>query len=288
MAFWIGTACLAIGALSSFHEAARAAEVITPADRALYADVNGRVVDDRTGAPLPGVPVSLLYETVVTGQDGAFSFQKIPMIHTAQISLRVATDEGLVIGCTTFDIPVRYYPIASVSGDLVDVKLVEPGVDGTVELRLKNVGMPDVGAYCTTCHMHNPCVETTNFRTVVTSGKDLRGIIVKESQLDKYRELLKQRGVAKDSYTKIRDQDTHPKDMDLTEVLADTGRLMGQFQLPQNLKLYKYTERVNGKEVHRQKVICDTCHTRHEPTQQRQYVLLPFDDNSQLCYQCHK
>lgn len=281
-------ACLVLGALLPFAGPVSAVEMQTPADRTLYADVTGTVVDDETGLPLKGVPVSLLYETVVTDQNGTFVFQKIPMIHTAEVSLRVSTEEGLIIGCTTFDIPVRYYPIGAVSEDKVDVKVVDPGIDGPVELRLKRVAVSQVETYCTSCHQKNPCIEKSSFTNVVSSGKDLRGIIVKESQLEKYIENLKQKGISRDFYTKLRYQDTHPDKIDLTQILASTGRHMGLYQKPEGLALDIYTEKVNGKDVLRQIVVCDTCHSRHQPTTQRQYVILPFDENSQLCYRCHK
>ena len=29
------------------------------------------------------------------------------------------------------------------------------------------------------------------------------------------------------------------------------------------------------------------CHTRHVPTEQKQYVVMPFEDDNALCYECH-
>lgn len=281
---WLTGVCLILGTLVAFVGHPAAAERVMPEDRTLYADVAGKVVDDVTGAPLAGVMVSLLYESVVTGSDGTFVFQKIPMIHSAQVSLRVSTDEGLVIGCTTFDVPVRYYPISSTLGDKVDIKIIEPGVDKTVELRLKEVTMSKVGKFCQECHMANPCVETSTFSSVVKTSKDMRGIIVKESQLPKYREQLKQKGVAKDSYMKIRYQDTHPDGMDMVDNASDTGPTPGLFNVPPDLKLHVVQTKTETMKF----IVCDTCHSRHEPTDQKQFVLMSFDEDSKLCYQCHK
>lgn len=274
-----------MGALFVFLRPALAAPVPpAPPDRTLYADVKGKVVDDATGAPVSNIPVSLLYETVVTGPDGTFLFQKIPMVHTAQISLRVSTDEGIIIGCTTFDVPVRFYPISTQAEGKVDIRIIEPGVDTNTELRLKNVPLEKIDEYCSQCHFENPCVETATFRSVVASGKDLRGLIVKESQLEKFRDQLKQQGVAKDSYGKIRYQDTHPDRMDMVAFQNIKDHRAKQFADPPDLT----TLVVKENDVVKKLVICDTCHTRHGPTGQRQFVVLPFEDPSDLCYQCHQ
>lgn len=282
---WVIAACLVFGALMAFMPPCHAASATpAPPDRTLYADVKGRVVDDATGAPLPNIPVSLLYETVVTGPDGNFLFQKIPMIHTAQISLRVSTDEGIIIGCTTFDVPVRFYPISAQQDGKVDIKIIEPGVDLNTELRLKAVPLGKIDEYCSQCHLENPCVETATFRSVVASGKDLRGLIVKESQLEKFRDQLKQQGVARDSYSKIRYQDTHPDAMDMVFFQNIKDHRAKQFSDPPDLTLNVVKEKDEVKKF----VVCDTCHTRHGPTGQRQFVVLPFEDPSDLCYQCHQ
>jgi predicted CXXCH cytochrome family protein len=270
-----------LGALLVFVAPVRS---LVPDERILYADVKGRVVDDATGNPAPGIPVSLLYETIVTDAKGEFIFQKVPMLHTAEISLRVSTNEGTIIGCTTFDVPVKFYPLAASDGQRVDVKIIEPGIDANVELRLKAIGIETVGSYCGECHIGNPCVETQTFQHVVESGKDLRGIIVKESELEKFREQLMKLGLSKDTYRKIRYQDTHPDSLDMNQEVTNIGRKAGLFQQPQSLALHV----VNENNVEHRYTVCDTCHTRHLPTAQRQFVLMPFDEQSELCYQCHK
>lgn len=282
---WVVGACLVVGALFVLLSTALAAQQNSaPPERTLYADVGGRIVDDATGAPVANIPVSLLYETVVSGPDGSFLFQKIPMVHTAQISLRVSTEEGLVIGCTTFDVPVRFYPVSAMAEGKVDVRIVEPGADKFVELRLKAIPVSKIDDYCTQCHAKNPCVETSTFRSVVASGKDLRGIIVKESQLEKFRDQLKQQGVSRESYSRIRYQDTHPDGMDMVAMQNAKDHRAKLFRVPSQLVLHEVKE----GEIVKKFVVCDTCHSRHGPTLQRQFALMPFEDPSDLCYQCHQ
>jgi len=282
----LAVACLALGALLPFAHPSVAEEPSAPPERTLYADVAGRVVDDATGAPLGGVVVSLLYEAVVTDAEGNFTFNKIPLVHTTQVSLRISNDDGLIIGCTTFDVPVRFYPVAASDGDKVGIVVADPSVDTNIEIRLKSVPVGEVVAFCSGCHVNNPCVETSTFQSVVKSGKDLKGIVVKESELEKYRDELMQKGLAKDSYMKIRYQDTHPDGMDIFAIANGEGddSVFGLFQVPQGLKLHVVTQ----DDVEHHYVVCDTCHARHQPTPQRQFVVLPFDDDSQLCYKCHR
>lgn len=277
----LGMACLALGALLVLSGLAWGD---VPAQRALYADVKGKVVDDATGAPVAGVAVSLLYETVVTNEQGEFLFQKIPMLHTAEVSLQVSTEEGIIIGCTTFDVPVRYYPVGAADGDRVAVTVVEPGADADIELRLKAVTIDEVDDYCATCHGGNPCVERASFEEVVASGKELKGIVVKESELERFRDQLMKQGVVRESYQKIRYQDTHPDNVNMNQIVSKIGPYADQFRQPDQLRLHEYKEGDTEYRV----VVCDTCHSRHIATPQRQYVVMPFDEDSELCYQCHK
>jgi predicted CXXCH cytochrome family protein len=250
----------------------------------MYADVTGRVVDDATGQPLAGIEVSLLYESVMTNEEGKFFFPNIPLVHSAEVSLRVSTEDGTIIGCTVFDVPVKFYPISASKDDKVVVEVIEPGVDTALELRLKPVSIEEVGDYCNSCHGNNPCVETSSFQEVVDEGKDLRGIVVKESVLERFREQLMQKGLSKASYQGLRYQDTHPDGMDMHEKVNATGMYADQFKHTSMLKL-----RVVQKEgVEHRYVECDTCHTRHVPTAQRQFVVMDFEEDSALCYQCHR
>ena len=84
-----------------------------PLERAIYRDLRGRVVDAGTGQPVVGVVVSLLYEMAVSDSQGRFVFEKVPLTHGAQISVRVRNRSDILIGCVTLDVPVRFYPLAA-------------------------------------------------------------------------------------------------------------------------------------------------------------------------------
>lgn len=250
-----------------------------PVERVTYVDVTGRVVDDATGAPQPGVTVSLLYEVAVTDGEGRFRFEKIPLTHLAQVSVRVRGKFGYIVGCMTLDVPARFYPVAASAGGRFAITLVDPALAQEVELRLAAVASERVGEICEACHRRNPCVETETFQRVAKTAADLRGIIVDEDKIEEYRQSLMASGVQEDAYRKIRYQDTHPDGANLEAVvgLADDG-YKGRFTMPADLPL------VDDKYI-----TCDTCHTRHRPTAYPQFARLAFDDErSTLCYQCHR
>jgi predicted CXXCH cytochrome family protein len=282
----IGTACLALGALllvvSGGMGTALAQSNSLP-EKGSYSEVKGKVVDDLTGASLGGAVVSLLYESVTTAADGTFTFGKIPTIHGSDITLRLATDEGLVTTCTTFNTPVSFYPISVTIGNKVDIQIIEPSKNSEILLRPKTVEIKDAGAYCADCHIKNPCMESSSFSIKVKSGNDLRGIIVKESQLENFKKELLEKGIDKNTYKKIRYKDTHPYDIDLNSRVTDEGDLAGMHKHPTDLRLLDI-----AGEPPKSMIVCDTCHTRHVQTPQRQYVVLPFEEESELCYQCHK
>ncbi|NOY44562.1 MAG: carboxypeptidase-like regulatory domain-containing protein [Deltaproteobacteria bacterium] len=248
-----------------------------PPERALYRDVRGRVVDGETGEPMPGVPVSLLYEVTTTDCDGRFVFEKVPLTHTAQVSLRVRSKSGLIIGCVTVDVPVRFYPVAASEGEKFDIVIADPREDEELELRLEPLPSSEVDRYCTACHDTNPCLETATYEDVVKTGKDLRGIVVPEDQVEEYKEKLMMLGLRKQTYRKIRYQDTHPDGMNM-EIIPklDLAEYKGAYRKPEGLYLLddKY-------------VTCDTCHTRHMPTDQKQYVVMSYEEDSELCLKCH-
>lgn len=252
-------------------------ESTVPDDRLLYRDVVGKVVDE-AGKPIAGAPVSLLYETAVTDDKGAFRFSKVPLTHTAQVSLRIRSREGFIIGCMVVDVPVKFYPVATAPEGRVDVQIVDPASDEPLTLRPKTVPPNQLWLYCGECHDENPCLETSTYKEVIQSGKDLRGIIVAEEEVEDFKKKLMQQGLRKETYQKIRYQDSHPDGMNM--------EVMPTIELTQYKGLYK---RPTDLKLHEEKVVtCDTCHTRHLPTEQRQYVVMSFEKTNLLCFQCHR
>ncbi len=250
---------------------------VPPPERMLYGQVRGRVVDPDTGQPVPEVPVSLLYETTTTDTGGRFVFDKVPLVHTTEVSLRVKSRTGLVIGCITLDVPVRFYPVAVSAGDRFDMVIVDPGDPGEVILEPQPLAPGEVDGFCSNCHQNNPCLETATFEEVVKSGKDLRGIVVFEDEVEEKKKEFMLKGLRKSTYMRIRYQDTHPDGMDMSVICSlDFPEYKGRYRQPENLKLF------DGRIV-----TCDTCHTRHMPTQYKQYVVMSYEEDNLLCLECH-
>jgi predicted CXXCH cytochrome family protein len=249
-----------------------------PLERVTYRDVAGKVVDGDSGAPVAGIPVSLLYEITITDDGGRFRFEKVPLTHTAEVSIRVQSKTGLIIGCTTIDVPVRFYPLAAEADGKFAIAIVDPSAEEPITLRLEALPPQRVNQTCGQCHESNPCMEQATFEQVVQSGKDLRGIIVREDRMEETRRQLRQQGLQRETYRKMRYQDTHPDGMNMELIpILELEEYRGRFRKPTNLKL------VEDKFVN-----CDTCHTRHVPTAQKHYVVMPYEQESQLCYECHR
>lgn len=258
--------------------AAGAQQPPIPLERVVYQNISGQVVDAESGTPAPGVVVSLLYEVTVTDEAGRFLFEKVPLTHTAEVSVRVQSKTGLIIGCTSLDVPVRFYPLAAESEGRFAIAIVDPSAGEPVVLRLEPLEPQCVNATCGQCHDTNPCMEQATFQQVIQSGMDLRGIIVREDKIEEYRRQLLQQGLQRDTYVKMRYQDTHPDGMNMELIpILELEEYRGRFRKPTNLKL------VEDKFVN-----CDTCHTRHVPTAQKHYVVMPYEQESQLCYECHR
>ena len=68
-----------------------------------------------------GAVVSLLYEMAVSDSQGRFVFEKVPLTHGAQVSVRVRNRTDIVIGCVILDVPVRFYPLAANLEETVEV-----------------------------------------------------------------------------------------------------------------------------------------------------------------------
>lgn len=268
---------LVVAALLFVPLAARGQESAVPAERVLYRDVGGQVHDAATGAPVAGVVVSLLYETAVTDEAGNFRFEKVPLTHTAEVSIRVQSKSGLIIGCIAVDVPVRFYPVAATAEGKFDIEIVDPSAEEPVVLRLESLPGDKVNETCGTCHDSNPCVETATYEQVIQSGRDLRGIIVREDKLEEFKKQLLQQGLRRETYIKMRYQDTHPDGMNMELIpLMGLEQYKSRYRKPESLPL-----------LEDKFVTCDTCHTRHMPAEHKQYVIMSYEDDNGLCLQCH-
>ncbi|MHB8764714.1 MAG: peptidase associated/transthyretin-like domain-containing protein [Deferrisomatales bacterium] len=239
-------------------------------------DVGGRVVDGVTGEPVAGVAVSLLQRVAVTDRSGAFCFRDVPRQRKVALTLSVKGAQG--IQCESFEVETRFYPLAASRGDRVAVEIVEPTVDQGVELRLEPVGAGAVAGFCTECHKWNPCLEDATREELAETRKVLKGIFVREGQLDALRDDLRRRALGRETYRRLRYTDAHAALVDLgpgTPNPAPAHR--EKYRSPPNLEL------LDGRSA-----TCDTCHTRHLPTAQRSYVVMPFEGANDLCGQCHR
>ena len=90
--------------------------------------------------------------------------------------------------------------------------------------------------FCSECHDTNPCLETTTYEEVVKTGKDLRGILVYEDELEAFKEKLPKQGLQRDTYRKMRYQDTHPDGMNM-QVIPELGpaAVRGALHLPRGV-----------------------------------------------------
>ncbi len=242
-----------------------------------FRHVTGRVVDERGGA-VAGATVSLFREVVLSGEDGGFLFPNVSMRHLSEVSLRVRSARtGYVIGCITIDVPVRFYPVAASHGDGVAHLLVDMAEERPLELKLRPVGAAAIDGYCHGCHGVNPCTEEATYETVIKTGKDLRGIIVDDTEVEAYKKDLMTMGLSAETYRKIRYQDTHPDGMNMAVIpTLELSQYKGRFKWPENLKLRDEAF-----------VTCDTCHTRHVPTAQKHFLVVPYEEGNELCYMCH-
>lgn len=221
--------------------------------------------------------MSLLAETKKTGAEGAFCFERVPRKRRVEFSLSVRDRRGLVTACEVFHVPVRFAALAASDGDRVDVQVVEPGVEGPVELRLRRVAPQEVDRYCVECHRWNPCLESEGVVSLVESRKYLRGIIVTEEEVEEARREFERKAIQRDTYRKIRYTDTHALPVDMGRFAGKVTEDGERYRRPPRLKLLP-----NGTTT------CDTCHTRHLPTEPGAYVVLPYREHDELCLQCHR
>jgi len=252
---------------------------------ATYKDIEGKVIDAETLEPAPGAQVSLLSETTIADSEGRFRFEKVPVAHNTQVSLRIKSKMDVIIGCMTLEVPSRFYPVAAVKDDKLAVDIVRPDVlEGEFVLKLEQPPAGPIDSYCEKCHGSNPCLETTTYQEVLKSKADMRGIIVMEDKIEEFSAKAASKGFNKEAYEVLRYQDTHPKGFDIKEIsMSQLPKYKGLYQISTSLKFYVDDEDEENKII----VSCDTCHTRHMPTSRKYYIVMPYEEDNGLCIECH-
>ena len=235
-------------------------------------DIKGLVVDMLSGEPVANATVALLKHKAVSGPDGRFTIKGVEEIHPLQITARITTDLDVIIGCSYFSVPTTYYPISANKGDKLDVQIVNAYDDKEVVLRIGTYSQENIDGYCSSCHERSPCLIEEQVG-ISTTKTNLKGILVKQSRLDKYIEDMKKQSMTVERYKSIRYADSHPQSLDIT---LTEGFEAGLITIPESLTLRE--EKI---------IICDTCHTRHIPTNWGQFVVNDYVQIDSICIKCH-
>ena len=256
-------------------------------------DIKGIVVDMLSGEAVPGATVSLLNVKVETGADGRFVFKGVNDYHAIQMTARIMTDLDVVIGCSYFFVPTTYYPISAnkteelpvknpanksekpvkiVRSDVKIINMLESSED--IILKIADYSLGNVDKFCDKCHESSPCLIEEEYGKAADGKVKLKGLLVRQSELEKYIAKMKQETMNVERYSKIRYLDNHPSDVDVT---ASVGYNEGRIRLPEDMMLKE------GKII-----VCDTCHTRHVPTEWGQFVIMDFVKRESICLKCHK
>ncbi len=252
-------------------------KVVTGKEEKLSAetkDIKGVVVDMLSGQPIEGAKVCLLGEETTTAYDGRFIFKDVSVYHFIQITARITTDLDVIIGCSYFSVPANYYPVTASKENKMDVKIVNMLEDAEVVLKINDYSIDDIDRFCSECHESSPCLIEEEYGKAVTNKVNLKGVLVKQSRLEEYIEKMRTQKITFERYKKIRYLDSHPQGIDIT---ATDSFSEGRIALPEGLKLKQ-------KKI----ITCDTCHTRHVPTEFGQFVVMDFNQKESVCIKCHK
>lgn len=238
--------------------------------------IRGRVVDDATGLPVPGARVSSFSGTVQSDGGGGFSLENIPAVRTAVINFRITDDDGSIIGCAYVTGKVALSPVAANKEGLVAVEVVGTEADAeNVLLRLVPANGTGINDYCMRCHKPNPCLMDPG--TDWSSVTHLGGEAVKQKEFEAIKAAIETDGIDAGKYPNLRYQDAHPQLVDIASVLKEGGKSpKGDFVSSEFLPLSE-----NGI------IVCDTCHTRHAPTDFQMFLRLDVVGENMLCRQCH-
>jgi hypothetical protein len=238
-------------------------------------DINGVVVDMLSGEPVADAKVSLLDVTVISGADGRFTIKDVKEYHAIQMTARILTELDIIIGCSYFFIPTNYYPISANKDNKADVQIINMlKDDNEVVLKVAEYAKENIDRFCEKCHEGSPCLVREEYGKIANAKMKLTGMMVRQSELEKYIEDMKKKEMTIERYSKIRYADSHPKNIDITMTKSfEEGRVA----LPGDMALKE------------DKIItCDTCHTRHIPTEWGQFAIMDFLQEGAICTECHR
>lgn len=236
--------------------------------------ISGRVLEGGTGAPVAGASVSWLQESTLTDQAGRFTFSGVPQSRDAMLNFRIVSESGGIVGCAFIPVPVSLQPVSARLGDQFAVVIASTGSDASgVDITLEPVLGAGVEEVCATCHKPNPCLAAAKEGQGWSEVTHLGGLTVTEAEFEATKARVLAEGVKTEDYPNLRFQDAHPQKVNLNANIASKP---GLFKLPDALPLLE-----GGLAT------CDTCHTRHEPTQNGLFLRLDMATQTLLCRQCH-
>lgn len=261
--------------------ASNAAEVsggergLTRADEVGTITISGRVVDAVTGAALAGATVSTMEVSVVADGEGRFTIPGVPQERDAMLNFRVVTEAGgNVLGCAFIAVPVSLQPVSVLSGDRFAVKVVETKGDVSgLEIAAVDVSGDKLEAACTECHRPNPCLAQAKGTEDWIMDTHLGGVEVTEKEFEETKARIMAEGVKPDSYPNLRFQDAHRHKPNVALAAQEKPNL---FRIPELLQLNDGVAN------------CDTCHSRHQPSEYSLFLRMDIASRSLLCRQCHK
>lgn len=238
--------------------------------------IRGKVLDDATGLPVSGAVVSSLGPTATTDSEGNFQLGNIPSSRTAVINFRITDDFGNIIGCANVGGEVSVSPVSAVMDEKVAVEVIETANDReNVVLRMVASNGTGINDFCMRCHKPNPCLlaPDTDWSKVTYLG----GEAVNQKEFEEIKARILASGIDAETYPNLRYQDAHPQLVDILAVLNNGGKTAkGDFVPSQLLPITD-----NGI------IVCDTCHTRHVPTEYQMFLRLDVVGEDMLCRQCH-
>jgi hypothetical protein len=239
-------------------------------------DISGVVVDMLSGEAVPDATVSLLKETVQTGKDGKFVLKGINEFHSIQMTARITTELDIIIGCSYFFVPTSYYPISANKGNKADIQVINMVEDtDNVVLKIAAYDNGTVDQFCANCHAESPCLIDEEYGKIADEKKmKLRGVMVRQSELEKYITEMRTKEMNLERYSSIRYIDSHPQAIDIT---VTDSFYEERVVLPEDLPLKE--DKI---------IICDTCHTRHLATEWEQYMIMDFMQRESICIKCHR